>query len=74
MKARNRMIQGTVGYGDCGLDLMCMMLGIPQQQKVRDDLRIELRNFLILHAHEPWMWTLMCACGELDASDIDALQ
>ena len=50
------------------------MLGLPQQQKVRDDLRIEPRNYLTLHAHEPWMWTLMCACGELDASDIDDLQ
>ena len=25
MKDRNRTILGTVGYGDCGLDLMCMM-------------------------------------------------
>ena len=33
MKARNRMIQGTVGYVDCGLDLMCMMLGLHQHQK-----------------------------------------
>ena len=53
---------------------MCMMLGIPQTQQARDDLRIELRDYLTLHAHEPWMWTLMCACGELDASDIDDLQ
>ena len=50
---------------------MCMMLGLPQQRKYSDDLQIELRDYLIIHAHEPWMWTLMCACGELDASDID---
>ena len=51
-----------------------MMLGLPQQQKVRDGLRTELRDYLLIHAHEPWMWTLMCACGELDATDIDVLQ
>ena len=51
-----------------------MMLSLPQQAKNRDDLRIELRDYLTIHAHEPWMWTLMCACGELDASDIDDLQ
>ena len=44
-----------------------------EQQKVGDDLRIESRDYLTLHPHEPWMWTLMCACGELDASDIDVL-
>ena len=27
MNARSRSVLGTVGYGDCGLDLMCMMLG-----------------------------------------------
>ena len=37
-------------------------------------MRIELRDYLMLHAHEPWVWTLMCACGELDAADLDTLQ
>ena len=58
MKRHNRIIQGTVGAGDCGLDLMCMMLGLHQNEAVRNKLRIELRDYLMLHAHDPWMWTL----------------
>ena len=50
------------------------MLGQPERDDVRDRLRIELRDYLIRYAHERWMWTLMRACGELDASDIEVLQ
>ena len=58
MRQRNRMVQGTIGNGDCGLDMMCQMLSLPETQEARDALRIELRDYLYLHANEPWMWVL----------------
>ena len=58
MKSHNQIIQCTVGDGACGLDLMCMMLGLEQHEAVSNNLRIELRDYLMLHAHDPWMWTL----------------
>ena len=33
--------------GDCGLDVMSMMLGIPNSSQARKNLRIEISNYLM---------------------------
>jgi hypothetical protein len=42
-----RVILGTVMDGDCGLDVACMMLGIPQTLQARRQLREDCIQFMI---------------------------
>ena len=60
----------TVVDGDCGIDVMAMMLGKPTSVAVRNDLRIEISDYLIHRINEPWMQQLMAYCQELDAKDV----
>lgn len=53
---------------------MTQMLDLPQTIRARNALRLELKDYLILHSDQPWMWTMMEACQEIDPSDIAALQ
>ena len=50
------------------------MLDLPQTKPARDRLRLELQEYLITHASEPWMWELMSNACELDTSDTAVLQ
>ena len=63
-------VLGTVMDGDCGLDVMCMMLGLTQSLAAREALRIELSDYLISRAGELWMQELMAALQELEWSDV----
>ena len=60
----------TVCDGDCGLDVMCTMLGQASSFACRKDLRTAISDYLIARIREPWMQDLMAACQELDASDV----
>lgn len=42
-----RVILGTVMDGDCGIDVACMMLGIPQTVQARRQLREDCKQFMI---------------------------
>ena len=73
-RSRGLMLHGTVADGDCGLDLMCIMLNLPQTLVSRTMLRKELERYLMMHANEPWMWGIMAACQEIDSEDVAVLQ
>jgi len=53
------IILGTVTDGDCGVDLMCMMIGLEQNPENRRVLREQLGDFLISEATSPWMQDIM---------------
>jgi hypothetical protein len=58
--------------GDCALDVMTMMLGIPPCYQARSNLRRELSDYLIERLGEPWLHDIMVACQELDHDDVNA--
>ena len=60
----------SVVDGDCGLDVMTMMLGIAASFSARKDLRIEISDYLITRIGEPWLHDLMVACQELLQEDV----
>ena len=56
--------------GDCGLDVMTMMLGLPQTFASRTALRIEISDYLTSRTGEPWMHELMVALQEAQQEDV----
>ena len=61
---------GTVVDGDCGIDVMTLMLSRPSSLEARKQLRVDLSDYLISRASEAWMRDLMVACGELRTEDV----
>jgi len=61
----------SVGDGDCALDVMTMMLGIPRSFEARKDLRIELSDYLIARINDSRVHDLMVACQELCQEDLN---
>ena len=68
------VVLGSIIDGDCGLDVMTMMLSLPQTFEARKKLRIDISDYLIARVEEPWMHHLMVACGELSAEDVSLLR
>ena len=60
----------TVLNGDCALDVMTMMLGIPSTPSTRAELRIDISDYLIDRIREPWLHDIMVACQELHKDDV----
>ena len=60
----------SVCDGDCGLDVMTMMLGIAPSFAARKDLRIEISDYLITRIGEPWLHDVMVACQALCQKDV----
>ena len=60
----------TVCDGDCGLDVMNLMLGLPQSFETRKALRAEISDYFLERMHEQWMLDMLCVAQELDASDV----
>ena len=58
--------------GDCALDVMTMMLGLPQSFAVRKQLRIDISDYLITRFGEPWMHDVMVVLQELELVDVRA--
>ena len=56
--------------GDCALDVMCLMLGLPRTLAARNDLRIEISDYLIQHIDARWMHEMMGALQEVDWEDV----
>ena len=65
------MAVSTVCDGDCGLDVMTMMLGLPQSSENRTALRHEISDYFLARTGEPWMLDLLVAAQELDKADVD---
>ena len=64
------VLLGTIVDNDCGLDVMCMMLQLPQTSEQRGELRIGISDYLLERIEYPWMHDLMTALCELDADDV----
>ena len=64
-------VLASVLDGDCALDVMTMMLGIPPSAAARADLRIELSDYLIARLMETWMHDVMVVCQELRLEDVN---
>ena len=64
------VLLGTVCDGDCGIDVACQMLSLPQTFEHRRTLREEISDYLIQRIEEPWMHDLMVLCEELSANDV----
>ena len=64
------VVLGCVMDGDCGVDVMTMMLGMPQNKDARSALRVEISDYLIARVEEMWMHDLMVACQELRQEDV----
>ena len=63
---RGLTVLGTFSQGDCGIDVMCQMLMLPQCDGGVLAVRRRLKAYLLQHATEPWMWDLMASCGEVE--------
>ena len=61
----------TVCDGDCALDVMTMMLGLPQSVETRKQLRVEISDYFLERIGEQWMPDLLVAAQELDKADVD---
>ena len=55
---------GTVTDGDCAIDTMCIMLGLPQTQEQRNALRDELFMYIVTRAHDRRLHDILVACCE----------
>ena len=60
---------GTVMDGDCGIDVACQMLGLPQTLAQRAVLREEISDYLIARLKTHWMQELMGTLQEVDLAD-----
>ena len=67
-------ILATVLDGDCGIHVMAMMLGIDDGFESRQQLRIELSDYLLERIEEPWMHDIMASCQELEWDDLKLLR
>jgi hypothetical protein len=66
-------VLATVINGDCGFDVMDMMLGRESTLSSRSDVRIAISDYLLTRISEPWMHELMVACQELEQDDVAKL-
>ncbi|MCP3916844.1 MAG: hypothetical protein GY711_14935 [bacterium] len=67
---RGLHILETVADGDCGVDVMCMLLGRPRSFKERCELRLELADeFVNVSRSEAWQDAFVAAEGALDGAD-----
>ena len=67
-------VLGTVMDGDCGIDVACQMLGLPQSSAQRAALREEISDYLIARLKMPWMQDLMASLQEIDIEDLNRIR
>ena len=61
---------GTVMDGDCGIDVACQMLGLPQTLAQRAALREEISDYLLARVNKPWMQEVMGILQEVNLDDV----
>ena len=61
----------TVADGDCALDVMTKMLGVPGSLQARTDLRADISDYLMDRIGASWLHDIMVATCELDQEDVD---
>ena len=60
----------SVVDGDCAAHVMTMMLGQPPSFEAREELRIEVSDYLIARVEEPWMQDVTVRCQEHEKEDV----
>ena len=68
--SRGLAVLGTVMDGDCGIDVACQMLGLPQTLAQRAALREEINDYLLARVSTPWMQEVMGTLQEVDLDDV----
>ena len=63
-------ILGTVMDGDCGIDVACQMLCLPQTFAQRAALREEISDYLLARVNKPWMQEVMGILQEVNLDDV----
>ena len=61
---------GTVLDGDCAIDVMTQMAGLPSTYGSRCKVRRNISDYLIERAGVPWMRYLMVVLAELEEEDV----
>ena len=64
------VVLSIVMDGDCGIDVACQMLGLPQTLAQRTALRGEISDHLLARVNTPWMQEVMGALQEVDLDDV----
>ena len=65
--SRGVVIIGSVVDGDCGIDVMNMMLDQQQTRSARNKLRDELSDYLMDRAGQSWMQDVLVVCEEISS-------
>ena len=73
-QSKGVVILGTVIDGNCGLDVMCNMKGVEASPDNIKALRLEIHDYIIQKAREPYLHELMVATGELTKDELDAFR
>ena len=60
----------TVCDGDCGLDVMCLIMGAERSLHERTSLRVELSDYLLQRLHLLWMIDILSVTCELESEDV----
>ena len=68
--SRGLVVLGTVMDGDCGIDVACQMLVLPQPPAQRAALREEISDHLFARVKTPWMQEVMGSLQEVDLDDV----
>ena len=68
---RSIVLVQMVCDGDCGIDVMCEIIGVQSTEQSRFDLRQELSRFLIDEAEQPWMSELLRVRQELPDETVE---
>ena len=68
--SRGLVLLGTVMDGDCGIDVACQMLGLPQTFAQRAALREDISDYLLARVKTPWMQEVMGSLQEVDLDDV----
>ena len=61
----SRFLLQTTVDGSCGLDVMCVVLGLKRERLVRKCFRLELVSFVLKHIGNRASATFMHALGEV---------
>ena len=61
----NRIVLETVGDGDCGLDVLNMIIGGERRLEARQALREEMAKFLLKHVGNRALIAMLHDLGEI---------
>ena len=61
----SRVVIETIADGNCGIDVMCFMLGLPRQTEVRRGLRWDIGAFVLEHLGNRALIAALWTLGEI---------